>query len=81
MLCNVAASFAFGGTNTATTSQAGFGFGTNTTSSGFGAFGSTATSAATPFGALGSVPASTAPSLFGGTGFGATANKPATGMY
>lgn len=76
---NLAASFAFGGTNTATTSQAGFGFGTNTTSSGFGAFGSTATSAATPFGGLGSTPASTAPSLFGGTGFGATANKPAAG--
>ncbi|XP_026324020.1 probable nucleoporin Nup54 isoform X2 [Hyposmocoma kahamanoa] len=73
-------SFAFGGTNTATTSQAGFGFGTNTTSSGFGAFGSTTTSTATPFGGLGSAPASTAPSLFGGTGFGATANKPAAGF-
>ncbi|XP_049886834.1 probable nucleoporin Nup54 [Pectinophora gossypiella] len=74
-------SFSFGSTNTATTSTSGFGgFGTNTTSSGFGTFGATATSTATPFGALGSTPASTAPSLFGGTGFGATAAKPATGF-
>lgn len=80
MLYKIAASFAFGGTNTATTSQAGFGFGTNTTSSGFGAFGSTATSTAMPFSGLGSAPASTAPSIFGGTGFGATVNKPAAGM-
>ncbi|KAF9416695.1 hypothetical protein HW555_006008 [Spodoptera exigua] len=35
---------------------------------------------AAPFGGLGSTPASTAPSLFGGTGFGSTAAKPATGF-
>lgn len=34
---------------------------------------------ATPFGGLGAAPASTAPSLFGGTGFGSTTAKPATG--
>ncbi|KAM3966769.1 nuclear pore complex protein Nup54 [Aphomia sociella] len=72
-------SFSFGGTNTATTSTAGFGgFGTSTTSSGFGSFGAP-TSTATPFGGLGATPASTAPSLFG-AGFGSTAAKPATGF-
>ncbi|XP_013183314.2 probable nucleoporin Nup54 [Amyelois transitella] len=72
-------SFSFGSTNTATTSTAGFGgFGTSTTSSGFGSFAPTST--ATPFGGLGTTPASTAPSLFGGTGFGATAAKPSTGF-
>lgn len=72
--------FSFGGTNTATTSTAGFGgFGTSTTSSGFGTFGGP-TSTATPFGGLGTTPASTAPSLFGGTGFGSTAAKPTTGF-
>ncbi|RVE43520.1 hypothetical protein evm_011854 [Chilo suppressalis] len=70
--------FSFGSTNTATTSNAGFSFGTSTSSSGFGAFGSTSTAA--PFGGLGTTPASTAPSLFGGTGFGNTAAKPATGF-
>ncbi|XP_059061208.1 LOW QUALITY PROTEIN: probable nucleoporin Nup54 [Achroia grisella] len=72
-------SFSFGGTNTATTSTAGFGgFGTSTTSSGFGTFGAP-TSTATPFGGLGATPASTAPSLFGGAGFGTTAAKPGFG--
>ncbi|CAH0747548.1 unnamed protein product [Diatraea saccharalis] len=70
--------FSFGSTNTATTSNAGFNFGTSTSSSGFGTFGSTNTTA--PFGGLGSIPTSTAPSLFGGTGFGNTAAKPATGF-
>ncbi|XP_050665364.1 probable nucleoporin Nup54 [Leptidea sinapis] len=70
--------FSFGGTNTATTSTAGFGgFGTSTTSSGFGTLGSTSTA---PFGSLGSTPATTAPSLFGGTGFGSAAAKPTTGF-
>ncbi|KAJ0181046.1 hypothetical protein K1T71_003131 [Dendrolimus kikuchii] len=73
-------SFSFGSTNTATTSNTGFGFGTTTTASGFGGFGATATSTATPFGGLGSAPASTASSLFGGTGFGNTAAKPTTGF-
>lgn len=72
-------SFSFGSTNTATTSNTGFGFGTTTTASGFGGFGTTATSTATPFGGLNTAPASTAPSLFG-TGFGTTAAKPATGF-
>ncbi|XP_028169191.1 probable nucleoporin Nup54 isoform X2 [Ostrinia furnacalis] len=70
--------FSFGSTNTATTSNAGFSFGTSTTSSGFGSLGATSTAA--PFGGLGTAPASTAPSLFGGTGFGNTTSKPATGF-
>ncbi|XP_039745219.1 probable nucleoporin Nup54 [Pararge aegeria] len=69
--------FAFGSTNTATTSTAGFGgFGTTTSSAGFGAFGAP-TSSAAPFSGLGTA-ATTAPSMFGGTGFGVTAAKPAT---
>ncbi|CAD0195613.1 unnamed protein product [Chrysodeixis includens] len=71
--------FSFGGATTTTTSS-GFGtFGAPATSTGFGTFGAPATSAA-PFGQLVSAPASTAPSLFGGTGFGATPAKPATGF-
>ncbi|XP_048481782.1 probable nucleoporin Nup54 [Plutella xylostella] len=75
-------SFGFGSTNTATTSQAGFsGFGATTasTSSGFSGFGAN-TSTAAPFGTLGAPAASSAPSLFGGGGFGTTAAKPTTGF-
>lgn len=72
--------FSFGGATTTTTSSGFGGFGNTSTSTGFGGFGATATSTATPFGGLGTTPASTAPSLFGGTGFGTTAAKPATGF-
>ncbi|XP_063891067.1 probable nucleoporin Nup54 [Helicoverpa armigera] len=72
--------FSFGGGATTTTSSAFGGFGTPATSTGFGSFGAPATSTATPFGGLGTTPASTAPSLFGGTGFGTTAAKPTTGF-
>ncbi|XP_050359517.1 probable nucleoporin Nup54 [Nymphalis io] len=72
--------FSFGSTNTATTSTAGFGgFGTTTSSSGFGTFGAATSSAATPFGGLNTT-TTTAPTLFGGSGFGTTAAKPATGF-
>ncbi|GBP41758.1 Probable nucleoporin Nup54 [Eumeta japonica] len=71
--------FSFG-TNTTTTPASGFGaFGTTTPSTGFGAFGST-TNTGNPFGGLGTTPASSAPSLFGNTGFGTTAAKPTTGF-
>ncbi|KAJ8734172.1 hypothetical protein PYW07_014723 [Mythimna separata] len=72
--------FSFGGGATTTTTPGFGGFGAPATSTAFGSFGAPATSTAAPFGALGTAPASTAPSLFGGTGFGATAAKPTTGF-